>query len=144
MPWPTSLPTRMAWPGSCGGAVDQRVDFAVEQRTVHRLAGFGLAAPVPLNSRLESHRVRQSTSRQCPGAACAQRRRQVQRLFGQCPVARALYPVVGDAPCHFGIPRLAGGDVGDRQPAVDGALFRQPALPERLRRESVPSSWESS
>ena len=54
----------------------------------------------------------------------AQRRRQVQRLFGQCPVARALYPVVGDAPCHFGIPRLAGGDTAPgSEPTMEQAFI---------------------
>src|SRR5690606_1324721 len=44
------------------------------------------------------------------------------------PVRRAPFAVMGDAHSRFPIQRLAGSNVGDRQAALGGQFFCQPAL----------------
>ncbi len=129
MPQPTSLDTRMMWPGRVGEQFDQGGRLALQQRAVDCRAGLGLCRRLtgekqvgqPQRQAIDQHAgVRRGQFAQFGG--------QLQLLFGAAPVARAAFAVVGDAARHFAVAGFGGGQVDDAQAGFRRPLFGQQAL----------------
>ena len=132
----------MMWPGRVGSSSIRAVGFALQQRAVDCLAGFGLCRRAageeqvgqPQRQAIDQHAgVRRRQFAQFGG--------QLQLFFGAAPVARAPFAVVGDAARHFAVAGFGGGQIDDAQAGCPPPAFRPAGSCPNGRRQGSVLSW---